>query len=174
MAGSSSSDPLDLEKQEASTDRDTVQDEKQQVDRPSRHSCTSFESRKQRDCEGWAAAQDSLAPVCSRINSRADAAQASNICDGAPDDDDGANSDGTSIHETPSVMNRVLSRITSKSSVDPGPPPDGGVLAWTQCRRTHHLNHPTLQSDLLTYLSNRFGRTSRHLHNMVCRKEENL
>jgi hypothetical protein len=130
MAGSSSSDPLDLEKQAASTDRDTdaVQDEKHPINGRNRQSCTS-----QRDCEGWAAAQDSLAPVCSRINSRAQAAQANNICDGAPEGD-GENSDGTSIHETPSAMNRVLSRITSKSSVDPGPPPDGGMLAWTQCR----------------------------------------
>jgi hypothetical protein len=34
------------------------------------------------------------------------------------------------------IVGRVLSRVTvaSKSSYDPGPPPDGGLLAWTQCK----------------------------------------
>jgi hypothetical protein len=31
------------------------------------------------------------------------------------------------------IATRVLSRLTSRSSVDPGPPPDGGWLAWSQC-----------------------------------------
>ncbi len=32
------------------------------------------------------------------------------------------------------VVNRVLSRISTKKSwADPGPPPDGGLKAWTQC-----------------------------------------
>lgn len=31
------------------------------------------------------------------------------------------------------ALERAISRITSRSSyVDPGPPPDGGVEAWTQ------------------------------------------
>jgi fucose permease len=31
-----------------------------------------------------------------------------------------------------STLARVASRVTTCSSRDPGPPPDGGVLAWTQ------------------------------------------
>ena len=30
------------------------------------------------------------------------------------------------------VLTKVLSRTTSRISVDPGPPPDGGLVAWTQ------------------------------------------
>jgi len=30
-------------------------------------------------------------------------------------------------------LSRVVSRITTHSITDPGPPPDGGVKAWTQC-----------------------------------------
>ena len=30
------------------------------------------------------------------------------------------------------VLAKVLSRTTSRISVDPGPPPDGGLVAWTQ------------------------------------------
>lgn len=32
--------------------------------------------------------------------------------------------------ESTSIADRVLSRITSRSSVAPGPPPDGGASAW--------------------------------------------
>lgn len=35
------------------------------------------------------------------------------------------------------VVQRVLSRITTKSSIDPGPPPDGGARAWAQCLAAH-------------------------------------
>lgn len=31
------------------------------------------------------------------------------------------------------AMNRVLSRISTKSSCSPGPPPDGGSKAWFMC-----------------------------------------
>jgi hypothetical protein len=34
---------------------------------------------------------------------------------------------------TVSVLNRVATRLTTRSLVDPGPPPDGGLQAWTQC-----------------------------------------
>lgn len=33
------------------------------------------------------------------------------------------------------VLDRVLSRITTRSSIDPGPPPDGGWVGWSQCTR---------------------------------------
>jgi hypothetical protein len=34
---------------------------------------------------------------------------------------------------TVSVLNRVATRLTTRSLIDPGPPPDGGLKAWTQC-----------------------------------------
>jgi hypothetical protein len=44
---------------------------------------------------------------------------------------------GTSLSKTKSatvsVLNRVASRLTTRSLIDPGPPPDGGLQAWTQC-----------------------------------------
>lgn len=42
-------------------------------------------------------------------------------------------SDDTDDEGSPSVLGRVMSRVTSRSSIDPGPPPDGGRLAWAQC-----------------------------------------
>lgn len=36
--------------------------------------------------------------------------------------------------DQPSAVDRVLSLVASRSSYDPGPPPDGGWLAWTQCK----------------------------------------
>jgi hypothetical protein len=33
---------------------------------------------------------------------------------------------------TSQVITRVVSRLTTRSVKDPGPPPDGGVVAWTQ------------------------------------------
>lgn len=35
------------------------------------------------------------------------------------------------------VLQRVLTLVTSKSSVDIGPPPDGGTRAWLQCLAAH-------------------------------------
>ncbi|KAL6721383.1 hypothetical protein ACLMJK_000486 [Lecanora helva] len=35
------------------------------------------------------------------------------------------------------VLARVLSRTTTRISVDPGPPPDGGIEGWTQALMTH-------------------------------------
>lgn len=32
------------------------------------------------------------------------------------------------------AVDRVLSMVASRSSYDPGPPPDGGWVAWTQCK----------------------------------------
>ena len=54
------------------------------------------------------------------------------------DDDIEPDSDGDSTQEPEEqrgglgrVVGRVLSRSTTKSSWNPGPPPDGGVKAWT-------------------------------------------
>lgn len=48
-----------------------------------------------------------------------------------------SNDDGGDVEadgdDPQSTLGRVLSLITSRSSVDPGPPPDGGWLAWSQC-----------------------------------------
>lgn len=41
--------------------------------------------------------------------------------------------------EGPTVLDRVLSRVTSRSSIDPGPPPDGGWVAWCQCKSVCHF-----------------------------------
>lgn len=35
------------------------------------------------------------------------------------------------------VLAKVLSRTTSRISIDPGPPPDGGLAAWTQVIMGH-------------------------------------
>ncbi|KAH9997454.1 MFS general substrate transporter [Xylariaceae sp. FL0662B] len=35
------------------------------------------------------------------------------------------------------AVNRVLSRISTKSSLNPGPPPDGGRVAWLTCLCAH-------------------------------------
>ena len=42
-----------------------------------------------------------------------------------------ANSKDNNVEK--SVLGQVMSRISSKSTVDPGPPPDGGWTAWMQC-----------------------------------------
>lgn len=34
---------------------------------------------------------------------------------------------------TSNVLSRIASRVTTRSLADPGPPPDGGLKAWTQC-----------------------------------------
>ena len=35
------------------------------------------------------------------------------------------------------VLAKVLSRTISRISIDPGPPPDGGLVAWTQALMGH-------------------------------------
>ena len=52
-------------------------------------------------------------------------------------DHDGHDSDSTDAGEiqpvqsrTQSVINRVLSTVASTGSINPGPPPDGGLSAW--------------------------------------------
>lgn len=134
---SSSSDPIDLEK--APPQDNLARGRDSGLER-----CTSVADNKDKDCEGWAAGQDSLAPVCSRISShRAEEARShAHAYEDDDDDDDEDGDDDSHDEETPGVISRVLSRITSKSSVDPGPPPDGGVVAWTQCKPTDHRTNP--------------------------------
>ena len=39
--------------------------------------------------------------------------------------------------ESGGVLTKVLSKVQSRSSIDPGPPPDGGLAAWTQALMAH-------------------------------------
>ncbi|GAB7356073.1 hypothetical protein MBLNU459_g6688t2 [Dothideomycetes sp. NU459] len=49
-------------------------------------------------------------------------------------DDDDVRPDGPRLEKSASnVLHRIASRVTTKSLRDPGPPPDGGLKAWTQC-----------------------------------------
>ncbi|KAK7227149.1 hypothetical protein V2G26_015152 [Clonostachys chloroleuca] len=51
------------------------------------------------------------------------------VCEGEPEEND-----------SPGVVSCVLSRITSRSTtIDPGPPPDGGWTAWSQCIAVHFI-----------------------------------
>lgn len=43
------------------------------------------------------------------------------------------NDNGRSDEEPTTFIDRVLSRVISRASGDPGPPPDGGSMAWLQC-----------------------------------------
>ncbi|KAJ3474103.1 hypothetical protein NLG97_g9990 [Lecanicillium saksenae] len=131
MTSSSASDQLDLEKaQHAITTHADGNAEK----------CLGGPD-KDKECEGWAAGQDALAPACSRVSSRAAVRAEDQGRDGSsedPDEEDEEEED--SDHDSAAasgVVGRVLSRITSKSSVDPGPPPDGGWVAWSQCLIAH-------------------------------------
>ncbi|KAI6783654.1 Major Facilitator Superfamily [Emericellopsis cladophorae] len=58
-----------------------------------------------------------------------------------PEADDGHDDESSSDEggDQPSILDRVLSRVTSRSSVDPGPPPDGGMQAWSQCIAGHFV-----------------------------------
>ena len=52
-----------------------------------------------------------------------------------PIPDKGQSMEVKRINEQPgsgSALAKVLSRTTSRISIDPGPPPDGGLAAWTQ------------------------------------------
>lgn len=53
--------------------------------------------------------------------------------EGAAAEDD----DGRSSRRRGSFAERVISRTTSKSSFNPGPPPDGGLKAWTAVAAGH-------------------------------------
>ena len=41
------------------------------------------------------------------------------------------------LGDSNNVLSKVLSKTTSRISVDPGPPPDGGLDGWTQALMTH-------------------------------------
>lgn len=70
-----------------------------------------------------------------RVDNRVAGAGASDTEDDDDDDDagnaDGGGDDGVASQ---SIISRALSRLTSRSSFDPGPPPDGGWVAWSQCK----------------------------------------
>ncbi|XWW99887.1 hypothetical protein V2A60_007901 [Cordyceps javanica] len=119
-ASSSASDQLDLEKA---------------LDAGPDAACPA--PRTGKDCEGWAGGHDTLAaPACLRVGSRAHAEEdEGNVGSRGDAEEDSShdNDDDVEVDSPGGVFGRVLSRITSKSSVDPGPPPDGGWVAWTQC-----------------------------------------
>lgn len=59
-------------------------------------------------------------------------------------DEDGENmsteeklQDGIEANGVEHVLSRVLSRAVSRISIDPGPPPDGGLEGWTQALMAH-------------------------------------
>lgn len=54
--------------------------------------------------------------------------------------------DGGEETASQGIATRVLSRLTSRSSVDPGPPPDGGWLAWSQCILKYPFPSPSASS----------------------------
>lgn len=37
------------------------------------------------------------------------------------------------------VLSRVISRVSTRITIDPGPPPDGGVIGWTQAIAAHFV-----------------------------------
>lgn len=49
---------------------------------------------------------------------------------GEQDDSDSDEESSAGRSRTASIASRVLSRITTRSSVAPPPPPDGGFAAW--------------------------------------------
>lgn len=46
----------------------------------------------------------------------------------------GDSDDESDDSDHPDILSRIVSRVTSRSSVTLGPPPDGGWLAWSQCK----------------------------------------
>lgn len=106
MAPSSSSDAADLEKRSVP---DMFHNEKDPVSKPRQKigSPHSQDNNEKNDDEEARPGEDR-----------------DGIDEGDEDDDE----DGS-----PSFMDRVLSRVTSRSSLEQGPPPDGGWVAWCQC-----------------------------------------
>ncbi|KAI1498443.1 MFS general substrate transporter [Biscogniauxia marginata] len=45
----------------------------------------------------------------------------------------------TGAHDKPGVINRVLSRISTNADWNPGPPPNGGRIAWLMCLCGHFI-----------------------------------
>lgn len=130
--GTPSSDGTDLEKQER------VEYKRQNA--PGLSRTTSRAESHAVDDENWAAGHDLITPIASRRPDEGDDEEEANGSDkdnghtkGA---DDEYENDGESMQRQ-STVNRVLSRIASRVSVDPGPPPDGGFRAWSQCEYNH-------------------------------------
>lgn len=55
--------------------------------------------------------------------------------EGDDDDDD----DETAGERQPDMLDRVVSRVMSRSSYELSAPPDGGWLAWSQCTSSSRL-----------------------------------
>lgn len=64
-------------------------------------------------------------------------------------------------------LGRVLSRITTRSSYDPGPPPDGGWLAWSQCKSAP-LHRGLDAAETMRLMLSRSHEPSGHHEHMVC------
>ncbi|KAJ2960684.1 hypothetical protein NQ176_g11039 [Zarea fungicola] len=144
---SSTSELGDLEKAYAATTSSQQGNEAKNgtIGKASLNNNIDGNEKNSRDCEGWAAGQDALTPVCSRAavgrlpgeeeeSTHTPCRGNENQDYGSGDESDDENEDATS---PTGVLGRVLSRMTSKSSVDPGPPPDGGWVAWSQCLVGH-------------------------------------
>lgn len=56
---------------------------------------------------------------------------------GKPVDQDYDGKDILAINASTGILTRVLSRTASRISIDPGPPPDGGLDGWTQALMAH-------------------------------------
>lgn len=54
---------------------------------------------------------------------------------------------------TSNVLTKVASHMTTRSIIDPGPPPDGGITAWTQVMCGWIVNFSTWGMPFPTSLS---------------------
>lgn len=133
MAASSSSEAGDLEKQPLPTE--TAPPRNHHLDETKEYSVDDDDDAKTTKRDGIArrgsrASSGRGRGLASLHSSRSSSSEG----DGEAGDEDEVEVEEVIGEEHPSVLDRVLSRVTSKSSYDPGPPPDGGWLAWTQCK----------------------------------------
>lgn len=149
----SSSDELDIEKQ-------------QRAQEELRRTTSRAESRHTVHDEDWAAGHDPITTTSSRVPDEG------HPDDQGEDDDDDDDDDVNSDVRAQSAVGRVLSRITSKSSIDPGPPPDGGLKAWSQCTsylfpRLHHISN-RCQVSCVIWSSSTHGKFLPHNGFVLC------
>lgn len=138
MAASSSSDGVDLEKGppwdgndgNSSNDADFTQKSDIISEKRKPDDRTKGHTRRSADEEEYG-----LKAIQSRHENNAGREESGDGGDQHDSDDEAAPSEVLG-DEQPGVVGRVLSRVTSRSSYDPGPPPDGGLVAWTQCKYT--------------------------------------
>ncbi|PWI76356.1 MFS monocarboxylate transporter [Purpureocillium lilacinum] len=136
MTASSSSEAGDLEKQPLPTE--TAPPRNHHLDETKEYSVDDDDDAKTTKRDGIArrgsrASSGRGRGLASLHSSRSSSSEG----DGEAGDEDEVEVEEVIGEEHPSVLDRVLSRVTSKSSYDPGPPPDGGWLAWTQCLVGH-------------------------------------